>query len=236
MAMAGPVLEAIDGPVPYTRDLLVQNGIGGINCGSGASLASGCLNVDRLSFTDRQGKSSAPGVLLRIRHEQQILYYMQHDLTQPFPFADRCFAWGYSEHFIEHVTLKEAIGWFGEMRRLIAPGGLLRVTTPDLEKYIHGYADPEEKFFAQHRERLEELQAGETWVTNRRAWMVNQIFRYYGHQWIYDFDEIVHAASVAGFDPAGIARRAFRAGAREDLCMLDSASRSDETLYVELAT
>ena len=232
--MAELRIEKIDGPIPYGRDLLTQNGIRGINCGCGKALASGCLNVDQLSFSDRLGASSEPGKVMRIHHEQQILYYMQHDMTQAFPIASQSFSWGYSEHFIEHVPLKHAISWLREMRRLIAPGGLLRVTTPDLKKYIDGYTDPEERFFKIHRKELEKLEVDKAWVSNRRAWMVNQVFQYFGHHWIYDFDEIVHAASAAGFDPGGIVQKEFRSGMIEDVFMLDSAMRSDESLYVEM--
>ena len=227
-------IEKIHGPMPYARNLLVQNGILGINCGCGKALVAGCLNVDQLSFSDRQGMSSEPGKMLRIHYGQQVLYYLQHDLTQPFPFASQSFSWGYSEHFIEHVTLKEAIGWLQEMRRLIVPGGLLRVTTPDLRKYVDGYADPEQRFFDLHRKEMEKVDAGKPWVTGRRAWMVNQIFQYYGHQWIYDFDEVVHAASAAGFDPDRIVQKEYRSGMLKDVFMLDSDTRSDESLYVEI--
>ncbi len=159
---------------------------------------------------------------------------MQHDLTQAFPIAGQSFSWGYSEHFIEHVALKDAINWLREMRRLIVPGGLLRVTTPDLKKYIDGYADPAQRFFDLHRKELEKIEVDKAWVSPRRAWMVNQIFQYYGHQWIYDFEEVVHAASAAGFNPDRIAQKEFRSGAREEVSMLDSDMRRDESLYVEM--
>ncbi len=227
-------IETVHGPMPYGGDLLLQNGIRGINCGCGSSLAAGCLNVDQMSFSDRQGASSEPGKLMRIHVGQQVLYYMQHDLTRVFPFAGQSFSWGYSEHFIEHVALKDAINWLRELRRLIVPGGLLRVTTPDLKKYMDGYADPEQRFFNLHRKELEKIEIDKAWVTQRRAWMVNQIFQYYGHQWLYDFDELVHAASAAGFDSGAIRQKQFQSGALKDVFMLDSASRADETLYVEM--
>ena len=81
---------------------------------------------------------------------------------------------------------------------------------------------------------MEKVDAGKPWVTGRRAWMVNQIFQYYGHQWIYDFDEVVHAASAAGFDPDRIVQKEYRSGMLKDVFMLDSDTRSDESLYVEI--
>ena len=234
--MPGLLIEEVPGPTPYGRALLAECGISGINCGSGKALSPGCLNVDQLSLTDSRGRVCAPGKLTRVNYESQILYYMQHDMTLAFPFADGSFSWGYSEHFIEHVPLKHGIAWLTEMRRLIAPGGLLRVTTPDLKKYMHGYADPAELFFKLHNAKLAEMAKNPNPPPRRRAWMVNQIFHYFGHQWIYDFDELVHAAGAAGFDPARIAQMEYRSGLREEVSMMDSPLREDETLYVEILT
>lgn len=234
--MSGLLIEEIRAPLPYARELLVERGISGINCGSGKALSPGCLNVDQLSLTDSRGKTSESGKMMRVNYEAQTLYYMEHDMTHAFPFSDRSFSWGYSEHFIEHVPLKNGIAWLTEMRRLIAPGGLLRITTPDLKKYMDGYADPAERFFRLHNKKLAEMAKNPDPLPRRRAWMVNQIFHYFGHQWIYDFDEIVHAASAAGFDPARIAQKEYRSGMLPAVSMMDSPLREDETLYVELMT
>jgi len=185
-------------------------------------------------MVDAQGRTSEPGQLLRVQLDSQVLYYLQHDLTQAFPVANQAFSWGYSEHFIEHVSPEQAVAWLAEMRRMIAPGGLLRVTTPDLKKYIDGYADPDGKFFRLHTERMEGFTGNKGSVPQRRAWMVNQIFRFFKHQWIYDFDELRHAASLAGFDPDGIIREEYQSGLLEDVASLDSPERNDETLYVEM--
>ena len=197
-------------------------------------LRPGCLNIDQIPMVDSQGKAAGPGNLVRVHLDGQVLYYLQHDMTQAFPVASQAFSWGYSEHFIEHVTPEQAVAWLMEMRRLIAPGGLLRVTTPDLKKYIDGYCDPANRFFKLHTERMEAFTGNKGSVPQRRAWMVNQIFRFFKHQWIYDFDEIVHIGTLAGFDPNGIMREEFQSGLLEDVVMLDSPERNDETLYVEL--
>lgn len=228
------LIETVDAPKPYGKELFSRLGLRGLNCGCGRTLRSGCLNVDQIVMTDARGATSASGNLLEIHLNGQVLYYLQHDLTQPFPMSGRAFAWGYSEHFIEHVKPEQAVAWLAEMRRLIAPGGLLRVTTPDLKKYINGYIDPEFRFFRLHTERMESLSGNKGSVPQRRAWMVNQIFRFFQHQWIYDFDEIVHVASLAGFDPAAIMQEEYQSGLLEDVAVLDSPERNDETLYVEM--
>jgi len=227
-------VEELPAAAPYSREVFDQLGMRGINCGCGRFLRPDCLNVDQLEMADGAGNTPQPGRLARVLVDGETVYYMRHDLENAFPLPDAAFDWGYSEHFIEHISPEQAIDWLAEMRRVIKPGGLLRLTTPDLQKYIEGYLDPAGAFFALHKQRLEASTGNKGSVAPRRAWMVNQIFRYFGHQWIYDFDEIIHAAASAGFDRARIFREEFQSGLLENVAMLDFAERNDETLYVEL--
>ena len=54
-------------------------------------------------------------------------------------------------HSAEFFPLKllARVSWY-EVRRILAPGGVLRITTPDLHKYVEGYVG-EDGFFAKHR-------------------------------------------------------------------------------------
>ena len=111
------------------------------------------------------------------------------------------------------MPLDSAIAWLREIRRLLRPGGFLRLSTPDLRRYVEGYLDPEGSFFAEHREVLRQIpKFRESGVPDRRGFMVNQIFRYFEHQWIYDLEEIRAAAAAAGFDPDAVTECSFQAG------------------------
>jgi predicted SAM-dependent methyltransferase len=68
----------------------------------------------------------------------------------------------------------------------------------------------------------------------RRAVMVNQIFRFYGHRWLYDHDELRYWAEHAGFAGEDIVVCGYREGRVPELCALDQPFRRDESLYVEL--
>lgn len=65
------------------------------------------------------------------------------------------------------------------------------------------------------------------------AFLLNHIFRLWGHEWIYDADELTTLLTCAGFDRARISIRGFRDGACPDLARLDLAYRRAESLYVE---
>lgn len=182
-----------------------------------------------MGLVDERGLSTKPGVLCFI---DDAYFYLQHDATKPFPIEAGVFEWVYSEHFIEHIPQNLALAWFKDMKRLLLPGGLMRMSTPDLEKYIRGYLDPEAIFFKEHVRRLRQMGVGN--VPDRRAWLVNQIFRNWGHQHIYDFEEVKFIAALAGFEPKNARQCEFKSGEFAELANLDRDIRSDESLYVEL--
>ena len=56
------------------------------------------------------------------------------DITTPLPWEDGTASHISIEHCVEHVPYKSAIGFFKEAHRVLAPGGVLRVTVPSLEQ------------------------------------------------------------------------------------------------------
>jgi predicted SAM-dependent methyltransferase len=186
------------------------------------------LNTDLVGFTDIRLESTAPGRVFRVNDAP----FLHHDVTQPLPAEDGAFDWAYSEHLIEHIAQAQAVAWLKDVRRLLRPGGLLRLTTPDLERYVQAYASRDDAFFADHGRRIREF--GLPAMPTRRAFMVNQIFAFWGHRWIYDFDELVHVLAEAGFAADAVARRAFSESAVAEVGALDSEVRRDETIYVEV--
>ena len=160
-------------------------------------------------------------------------YFIQHHVAEPFPIENESLDWCYSEHLIEHLPPELGVAWLADMRRLLKPGGFVRVSTPDLRKYAEGYFDPAGEFFAEHGRRLEGL-LGEKAPSERRAYMLNQTFFGWGHKWIYDFEELRHAAVAAGFSPDAARRRTFRDSAAPEVAQLDIPARADESVYVEI--
>ena len=84
-----------------------------------------------------------------------------------------------------------------------------------------------------------------------RATIVNNIFRNYGHAWVYDYDEIRHALRAAGVDPAfacrsdrkgrglprwarNVMRRANAPRHENQTCWLDQEVREGESVYVNV--
>jgi SAM-dependent methyltransferase len=61
------------------------------------------------------------------------------DLRQPLPFAAGSFAAVYAAHVLEHLAPVEATRLLTEARRLLAPGGVVRIVVPDLEGIARAY-------------------------------------------------------------------------------------------------
>ena len=225
-------VKPVDGPWPRGRELLAELGVTGIEFAAFRTAHPSGLGTD-LAGLRSETEATEPGRVYRVDGQS---LFTQLDVAEPLPFDDGSVDWVYAEHLIEHVPLRVAIGWLAEVRRILAPGGLLRITTPDLARYVEGYRSGGEGgggFFAKHRRRLRTMRVGPP-MPARRAFMFNQIFYLYGHRWIYDVDELRHAVSEAGFAPEALRECAFRAGSRPDVADLDTTFRSDETIYVEV--
>ena len=83
---------------------------------------------------------------------------------------------------------------------------VLRVTTPDLEKYLMGYVNRKtDPFLQQHAARFPPM--GKLGPPYTAATVVNNIFRNYEHRWVYDFEEFAAVAVHAGKRGHGAARR-----------------------------
>jgi predicted SAM-dependent methyltransferase len=220
-------LEELPDVPPFGADTMARLGLSGIQFGSGEMLQAACLNTDLAAFTD--------GTALTERGRLYVVdgrHFLQVDARETIAIAPASFQWAYSEHFIEHLTLAEAVFWLKQVRRVLAPRGLLRVSTPDLRRYVDGYLAEDDEFFRSHRERLQLF--GVPDMGRRRAFMLNQIFQFWGHRWIYDAEELCHVLGEAGFDLATFTVCAYRQGREPAIAGLDLESRNDESVYVEV--
>jgi SAM-dependent methyltransferase len=114
----------------------------------------GLVNVNIAEFSDNAGVSTELGKLYEIgltnetaaelyaslnKGKAPRIFYLQHDATQQLPFDDHSIEHILSEHFIEHISFDNAVAFLTEARRLLAPGGTLRLSTPDFAMYAKAY-------------------------------------------------------------------------------------------------
>jgi predicted SAM-dependent methyltransferase len=62
------------------------------------------------------------------------------DLRYRLPFPDGSVSAIFHEHLLEHLTYWQGIPLFRECRRLLKPGGVLRLGVPDFGRYARDYA------------------------------------------------------------------------------------------------
>ena len=63
------------------------------------------------------------------------------DISQGIPYPDRHFDVVYHSHMIEHIRLHAVPRFLQDCRRVLKPGGIMRIATPDLERLCAAYLD-----------------------------------------------------------------------------------------------
>jgi predicted SAM-dependent methyltransferase len=63
------------------------------------------------------------------------------NLSRGIPFADNSFDVAYHSHLLEHIRRADALPFLRECLRVLRPGGILRVATPDLERICRIYLE-----------------------------------------------------------------------------------------------
>lgn len=149
----------------------------GLHVGCGTHLIAGFLNADLSSTSDD---------VLRL------------DATKPFPFDDDSFDYIFSEHMIEHVRYVDGLNMLSECHRVLKKGGKIRISTPDLESVMAFGRD----------DRTELQNAYIAWSIDQftnfasdddPAFVINNFFRDWGHQFIYSQKTLFASLNRCGF-------------------------------------
>ena len=131
------------------------------------------------------------------------------DLRCPFPYGDNSIDFIFNEHFLEHVTRDEGVAFLKECRRVLKPGGVFRVSTPDLRWLIAQYVSG----------RLNEW-TDVSWTPKTSCRMLNEGMRLWGHQFVYDLPELLQILQEVGF--SDVCEVVHRKSAHIDLVELES--------------
>lgn len=170
-------------------DYLRTHSIRKLQLGAGPNNLVGWLNTD--IFPDRRTQA-----------------YL--DASKPFPLPDQSFRYVFAEQLIEHLTYEQALVMLRESYRILAPGGKLRVATPNLLRLIQLY-NPE------NAELKRQVMTAEIHRVPQRpatpSFMLNLYFRGWGHQFIYDPQTLAATLQSAGFRDV----RPFELGESDDV-------------------
>jgi predicted SAM-dependent methyltransferase len=186
-----------------------------VNLGCGDQGKPGWVNVDLYA---------APGV--------NCLY----DCRKRLPFADGAVVAIFCEHFFEHLDFTEEVPFFlDHCRRVLEPGGVLRIVVPDFERYLRAYVEGGWDELARIRpleggpEARHDPHVGCTY--RARMELLNVVFRQaYQHKFAWDFETLAMLLERHGFRE--IERRSYGESRMPEIC-LDHPARASESLYVE---
>lgn len=142
---------------------------------------------------------------------------IRYDLTMPLPVRSNTIRFIYSEHFIEHISLEQATRLIGECYRVLQPGGVLRMSTPSLRKLVDEYLSA----------RLSEW-SDVGWKPSTPCRMMNEGMRLWGHQFVYDTDELKHLFEENGF--CNLTQVAWRESKYEELQNLECRPFHEEII------
>lgn len=144
------------------------------------------------------------------------------DLGQTWPFPDESCAAIFCEHTIEHLSRNDGARFLRECFRVLQPGGVVRLSTPDAERFLRSYAGNGE--FLRHPSFSEPIET----PLDR----INAMMRENGqHLWVYDRESLALALTRAGF--SRVLEQEFGESAHTRLQGLDSQGRAFESFYIE---
>lgn len=147
------------------------------------------------------------------------------NIARGLPLPDGCVRLIYAAHVLEHLYYPEETARFlGDCRRVLAPGGWLRIVVPDIEQYLRAYVAGDAAFFTARRATWQRLPQGRT--------LLEEFLHYAGagpdpasfsesHKFGFDAATLEKALAAAGF--VEIARNAYMQSAVTDL-HVDNAS------------
>jgi len=196
MAAVRKILKKSEAVVAIARGLRKMLGI--TNRMKRAKRIREYLRVNRIKkLMLGAGSASLPGWLCTDLSpvSGEVIYL---DVTKPFPFDSAQFDYISGEHLIEHISWDDGRLMLLECYRVLKPGGIIRIATPDLAVLLGLYGfnmTPEgEKYI--------------TWITDRyltnievkkSQFVINNAFRRWGHQFLYDGEILELALKKAGF-------------------------------------
>lgn len=194
-----------------------------LNLGCGPNAPAGLVNLDgswNAWFTHHQCLRKALQRFGIINSSNQGAQWnvspVVHDLRDPLPFEENTFFAVYGSHVLEHLYRSEADTLLAECRRILKPGGVLRLVVPDLHALVQNYLKNTNGGSTSQSE-----QAPADWLNERLAFRSaqppggNLAFKAYGfwkdfhsHKWMYDADSLSHYFENAGF--ASVMKKEYR--------------------------
>jgi predicted SAM-dependent methyltransferase len=207
-----------------------------VNFGSAAEAIPGWINVDKspgVFLARRPGLRAALGRVGLLSEEQRRGFspdVVYGDATRRLRFADGSVEAIYSSHMIEHLSRAHGRHFLAEARRVLRPGGRLRLATPDLGALVAEYsqaraAGGESPAADEFMAALHLFHDADEGLVGR---LISRNFSGHWHQWLYDAESLSALLAEVGF--TDIRRVPFRDGGFPDLERIEARA---DSLFVQ---
>lgn len=173
-----------------------------VYCNEEKLMSSEILKINLGSFVDTIGHGWENWDILPI--QQRITSghkFKQWDVRMGLPLPDNSVDLIRMSHLIEHLTLEEAHNLFSEIYRILKPGGLARISTPDAHIIIKHYFNRDMSYF-------NPIQPPEYISAPTESEKLSRLLFSgdYSHKAIYDFPMLRNFLEQAGFKTEKIHR------------------------------
>ena len=154
--------------------------------------------------------------------KRNLYHFVRSDLEQGFvgapPISVELIC---ASHLIEHLDQAAGIKLLKECRRVLKPGGIIRVACPDSRLIAHLYEE----------NSLDEIEAAVDWGQARTNLEKMNMLLYGNHKTVYDEELLSHTLKEAGF--VRIQRKAFRESGSEKMLRETLDMHPFISLYME---
>src|SRR6202011_3137688 len=119
------------------------------------------------------------------------------------PFRSGSVSYIFVSHLLEHLFFPRDVKPFlAELRRVLAPGAIVRIVVPDIEQCIEAYVNDDRSFFGNRRETWPWWPENPTRLEDFLAYAgagAEPAYLFESHKYGYDFETLARVLSDAGF-------------------------------------
>jgi predicted SAM-dependent methyltransferase len=204
-----------------------------LHLGCGSTVVGGWVNIDK----SPSARVPAPvrallrrvGVLNAAQAKAVFPEGIVHaDVRRGLAYADGTVSFVYSSHMIEHMARWQALALLRECHRVLKPGGVARIVTPDLALLVAEYQRGEAPCGPTPADSLFEqlLTFRESTAGPVQRVMLRLLAQ--PHQWLYDGESLTTLFREAGFGEPRVT--GYRESALPEIDVLEDR---DGSLFVE---
>lgn len=207
-----------------------------VNLGCGPSIIRGWKNFDnsistKLSKFPRISKMLLKTNVINFEQYNMIISCKKNDITyadatKKIPLLDNSASCVYSCHMLEHIPRNKLNVLFKEVKRVLKPGGIIRIGVPDLDIAISEYEKNKDA-----DEFMKSLLVEPPPINSIIEKLKLLLIGYRQHQWMYNKKSIV--SLLRANDLKDVHIKSPGETNIIDYGELDLYERSEETIYVE---